>query len=111
MCFRILKIDPEKYVSLTPAFIHILKQILNARLPNHFEYHGCFAPWIQISCIRILGMIAPLDIRQAAVFVSAALKNNDQNIVEFFFFLFSNLLINSLNLRKTAFVHRHVMLC
>ncbi|TPX39953.1 hypothetical protein SeMB42_g02404 [Synchytrium endobioticum] len=54
---------PQKCRSLTSAFLHILIQILDGRLPNGFDYHGISAPWAIMQCVEILGYLAQGDIK------------------------------------------------
>lgn len=46
---------------LVPSFVGILKQLVEKRLPPHFDYHKVHGPWIQISLLRLLRNIGLLD--------------------------------------------------
>lgn len=63
--------DPVTYsylptlADLVPSFVGILKQLIEKRLPSHYNYHTVHGPWIQISLLRILrylGMIEPSSV-------------------------------------------------
>jgi hypothetical protein len=45
---------PESLSALVPTFCYILDQIFGGRMPVEWMYHGCLAPWIQVSLIRVL---------------------------------------------------------
>ena len=59
--------DPLTYTflptltDLVPSFVGILKQLVEKRLPSHFEYHKIHAPWVQVSLLRLLRHIGTLD--------------------------------------------------
>lgn len=42
---------------LVPAFVQILWQIIEHRLPKSFDYHGVPAPWLQVHLLDILGLL------------------------------------------------------
>jgi len=43
--------------SLIPAFVQILWQVIEHRLPKSFDYHGVPAPWVQVHLLDILGIL------------------------------------------------------
>jgi AP-4 complex subunit epsilon-1 len=59
--------DPIAYsflpslVDLVPSFVGILKQLIDKRLPSHYNYHNVHAPWIQISLLRVLRYLGSMD--------------------------------------------------
>jgi hypothetical protein len=59
--------DPVTYASLpnlvdlVPSFVGILKQLVERRLPSHYNYHQVHAPWIQISLLRLLRYLGMAD--------------------------------------------------
>lgn len=59
--------DPLAYAflpaltDLVPSFVGILKQLVEKRLPAHFEYHKVHGPWIQVTLLRLLRNIGTLD--------------------------------------------------
>ncbi|TPX30178.1 hypothetical protein SmJEL517_g06198 [Synchytrium microbalum] len=55
--------QPLKCRPLTTAFIHIILQIRDGRLPHGFDYHGMSAPWALSQCVEILGSLGQVDIK------------------------------------------------
>ena len=43
--------------NLVPAFVQILWQVIEHRLPKSFDYHGVPAPWLQVHLLDILGLL------------------------------------------------------
>eukprot|EP01104_Vermistella_antarctica_P013058 TRINITY_DN388_c0_g1_i1.p1 TRINITY_DN388_c0_g1~~TRINITY_DN388_c0_g1_i1.p1 ORF type:complete len:1292 (+),score=354.65 TRINITY_DN388_c0_g1_i1:172-4047(+) len=54
---RIYASAAEHYRDLIPSFVSILKQVIERRLPNEFDYHRIPAPWIQMRLLRLLAML------------------------------------------------------
>lgn len=53
--------DAIPYKDLVPSLVSILKQIIDHRLPNEYDYHRIPAPWMQLKLIRILGILGQSD--------------------------------------------------
>ena len=53
--------NPNQHKDLSSAFLNILSQVVNRRLPSQFEYHSVPAPWIQIRLLRILALLGADD--------------------------------------------------
>lgn len=37
--------------------VNILRQVIERRLPNSYEYHGIPSPWLQIRILKILALL------------------------------------------------------
>lgn len=46
--FDLITADPRPYKNMTGAFVNILKQVAERRLPKPYDYHGTPAPFIQV---------------------------------------------------------------
>jgi AP-4 complex subunit epsilon-1 len=58
MRFFLKHSEPAKFKSMVPSLISILKQIIEHRLPNSYDYHRTPAPWSQmllLQCLANLG--------------------------------------------------------
>lgn len=53
--------DPDSYRDLLPSLVHILRQIIDHKLPRDFDYHRMPAPWIQVRIVSLLGVLARGD--------------------------------------------------
>eukprot|EP00547_Thalassionema_nitzschioides_P003301 CAMPEP_0194223520 /NCGR_PEP_ID=MMETSP0156-20130528/35324_1 /TAXON_ID=33649 /ORGANISM="Thalassionema nitzschioides, Strain L26-B" /LENGTH=1069 /DNA_ID=CAMNT_0038954705 /DNA_START=45 /DNA_END=3254 /DNA_ORIENTATION=+ len=53
--------DTTSLKDLIPSLTSILKQILEHRLPQEYEYHRVPAPWMQLKLVRILGLLGRND--------------------------------------------------
>lgn len=53
--------DPQPFKDLVPSLVSILKQIVDHRLPQDYDYHRVPAPWMQLLLIRILGILGKGD--------------------------------------------------
>lgn len=51
----------ERYMDLISSFVSILKQTIDQRLPNSYDYHQFPAPWIQMQLLQILSALAHND--------------------------------------------------
>lgn len=53
--------DTTSLKDLIPSLVSILKQIMEHRLPQDYEYHRVPAPWMQLKLVRILGLLGRND--------------------------------------------------
>lgn len=74
MFSSIIEIFPKKCVSLIPALIHIIDQILEGKLGEEFNYNSVPAPWTLTECIRTLGMFHELKKETSKLITDAALR-------------------------------------
>ena len=58
--------DASPYKDLVPSLVSILKQIVDHRLPNEYDYHRIPAPWMQLKLIRILGILGQSDLTSSS---------------------------------------------
>eukprot|EP00111_Clytia_hemisphaerica_P002601 TCONS_00007391-protein len=63
--YDLIQCDPFKYKKLTSTFVNILKQILDHRLPEEFNYKGYAAPWMQILLLKILALLGTDDLGES----------------------------------------------
>ncbi|BBN08260.1 AP-4 complex subunit epsilon-1 [Marchantia polymorpha subsp. ruderalis] len=59
--FDLITADPRPYKNMTGAFVNILKQVAERRLPKPYDYHGTPAPFIQIKLLKILALLGAGD--------------------------------------------------
>jgi len=52
---------PNRYKGLVKSMVVILRQVLERRLPIHYEFHRVPAPWIQMTILSILGNLGQYD--------------------------------------------------
>ena len=57
-----VKVRPRDFKDLVDSLLQILRQVLNHRLPSHFDYHKIPAPWIQTKLLEILTLLGADDI-------------------------------------------------
>lgn len=55
--------DAKPWKEVAPTLVSILKQLLQRRLPKHYEYHNVPAPWAQVKLLRSLALIGAGDKR------------------------------------------------
>jgi AP-4 complex subunit epsilon-1 len=61
LILELSKANVNKWKSLVPHLVSILKQIVDHRLPKDFDYHRIPAPWVQMSILRILAVLGRGD--------------------------------------------------
>ena len=54
--------DPAQFKILVASFVSILKQIIEQKLPDEFNFKGVSAPWMQIKLLQILAVLGSDDI-------------------------------------------------
>ena len=68
--YELCKPDPVPYKHLIPAFVSILKQIIDHKLSRDFDYTQSHAripaPWMQIKLLKILAVLAAGDQKASA---------------------------------------------
>lgn len=55
--------DTRVWKDIVPTLVSILKQVVQKRLPKHYEYHHVPAPWTQVKILRLLGILGANDKR------------------------------------------------
>ncbi|CAO3635086.1 unnamed protein product [Cunninghamella blakesleeana] len=59
---EILENHVEQYEDLLPTFLNIHQQILSRHVQKGYLYHGVFAPWAQLNCLKIYHFYIQHDI-------------------------------------------------
>lgn len=66
--------DPRVWKDVVPTLVSILKQIVQRRLPKHYEYHHVPAPWTQIKILHLLSLLGKDDKRYAVLSTKRAVQ-------------------------------------
>ena len=64
--------SPTLWKDLTGSFVSILKQVVEHRLPDSFDYHRIPAPWVQMKILRILSILGTKQISRTFFFFSCS---------------------------------------